>query len=553
MKIQTIGVTVLGKSKFKQIMSLILSLTMLFTLTAGLDFSAYAAATEITGGTSQNNAVSISFSKEYAVTNESGGTKWFKFTTKNSLDYWYNITIKGITASVSGRIFDKFSEEYAYAYAYSGNQNTSGGKLECNTTYYLKLDSDKGTIKFQLDCIYDEYGENDSSAKNIQINQSYQSTIASTAGRHNIDSGCSDDRKGDYKYGNDVDVVKFNSDKYAKIKLTLTNKDIDYYNSYFYGIKAIVYDKYGQYLLRLDVKPNQTGYSEFTVEKNTIYYIRFFSSSGKPGTYLFKLECAHAEFTSKTIKQATCCNEGIKQSKCTACDYVKNESVGVDRNNHKKNWIVDDNLRYRCEYCRDEFAWIDFYDLQGYDNYCTYIAYTSYYNSFITGTNPPDRTLFSPNQSITRAMFITILYRMAGEPYKNANPYKSSPFTDIKNTNVYYYDAACWALDNDITTQITFKPYNNVSREQTASFLFRYAQKNNKLGSTAYKNTNLTKFYDYDNINSWAIEAMKWANYNGMITGTQQGFANPQGSTLRIHATKILYGFGKVCGIGNFE
>jgi len=45
----------------------------------------------------------------------------------------------------------------------------------------------------------------------------------------------------------------------------------------------------------------------------------------------------------------------------------------------------------------------------------------------------------------------------------------------------------------------------------------------------------------------------QWANYNGMITGTQQGYANPQGATQRIHATKILYGFGKACNIGNFE
>ena len=148
---------------------------------------------------------------------------------------------------------------------------------------------------------------------------------------------------------------------------------------------------------------------------------------------------------------------------------------------------------------------------------------------------------------------VTILYRMAGEPYANGgNPYGSSPFTDITDTGAYYYDAACWALKNGITTETTFKPFNNVTREQTASFLFRYAKDNNQLGCRAYKNVDLSKYSDNKNISSWTIEPMQWANYNGMITGTQQGYANPQGATQRIHATKILYGFGKACNIGIF-
>ena len=46
---------------------------------------------------------------------------------------------------------------------------------------------------------------------------------------------------------------------------------------------------------------------------------------------------------------------------------------------------------------------------------------------------------------------------------------------------------------------------------------------------------------------------MAWANAYGMITGTQQGYLNPQGTTLRVHATKILYGFGTAYNIGEFE
>ncbi len=150
-------------------------------------------------------------------------------------------------------------------------------------------------------------------------------------------------------------------------------------------------------------------------------------------------------------------------------------------------------------------------------------------------------------------MMVTILYRLAGEPYKNANPYDETPFTDITDTNAYYYDAACWALDKGITTETTFKPFNAVSREETAAFLFRYASENGLIYDENYKSVSITDYKDYSSIRPWAYEAMQWANFNGMITGTDQGYANPQGATQRVHASKILYGFGKNCDIGNFK
>ena len=67
-----------------------------------------------------------------------------------------------------------------------------------------------------------------------------------------------------------------------------------------------------------------------------------------------------------------------------------------------------------------------------------------------------------------------------------------------------------------------------------------------------YKESSIEGYHDYDTIRPWAVEPLQWANYNGMITGTEQGYANPEGVTYRVHASKILYGFGKNCDIGNF-
>jgi len=193
-----------------------------------------------------------------------------------------------------------------------------------------------------------------------------------------------------------------------------------------------------------------------------------------------------------------------------------------------------------------------FNDLNNYAVYSAYVAYTSVYNSFISGTNPPYYTEFSPTKPITRAMLIAILYRMAGNPYEESNPHTENPFTDIQ-PGVYYYNAACWALDEGITNQTTFKPNDNVTREQTARFLFAYAQAKDMLGNEEYQKVSLQGYSDYNRVHEWAKEPLQWANYNGMITGTQQGYINPQGETQRIHATRILYGFGKVCNIGNFN
>jgi len=219
---------------------------------------------------------------------------------------------------------------------------------------------------------------------------------------------------------------------------------------------------------------------------------------------------------------------------------------------HYGDWKTVNGFQVKkCVGCGYEMR-LPFKDLRGYESYCDYLAYTSVYNSFIAGTNPPQYTEFSPTTSITRAMLVAIIYRMAGNPYENANPHKTNPFKDV-SPSAYYYDAACWALDRGITNQLTFKPNDKVTREQTARFLFAYAESENLLGDDGYKDVDLSEYPDYNKVHSWAVEPLQWANYNDMITGTQQGYINPQGSTQRIHASRILFGFGMTCNLGNYE
>ena len=302
----------------------------------------------------------------------------------------------------------------------------------------------------------------------------------------------------------------------------------------------------------------------------------------------FKYEektCNHRWSKETVVTEPTCHNDGHSKRNCTRCGIE--DSRILPAGHHIKQTVTpatassQGHTHSECTECGFLFGDYDtpktvsasqlpFTDIAEYEDYSGYVAYTSLYNRFITGSNPPVRDMFSPKDSITRAMFVTILYRMVGEPYKNANPYKTSPFTDIKDKSVYYYDAACCALDKKITMEKTFKPYDAVTRQQTATFLFTYAKENNMIKNDDYLKVDLSQYPDYEGyehrwlndrfvtcyypgVANWAKEPLQWANYNGMITGTQQGYINPLCATQRIHATKILYGFGKTCNIGNFE
>ena len=157
-----------------------------------------------------------------------------------------------------------------------------------------------------------------------------------------------------------------------------------------------------------------------------------------------------------------------------------------------------------------------FSDLDDYSGYYKYIGYTSISNSYIKGTSSKK---YSPTKYLTRAAAITILYRMAGSPYKNGNnPYSKNPFSDVKKTD-YYYNAACWALKNGITSSTTFNGTGYCTRQALVTFLFRYANKKGYVDS-GYKSQKLTKYSDDDSVASFATKAMKWAVYEGLISGT---------------------------------
>ena len=152
--------------------------------------------------------------------------------------------------------------------------------------------------------------------------------------------------------------------------------------------------------------------------------------------------------------------------------------------------------------------------------------------------NGTSRNTFGPNLAITRGMIVTILYRMEGEPAVT----RDCPFTDVKSGS-YYEKGVSWASENDIVSGYgngIFGPNDEITREQLAAILFRYAQ-HKKFDVNA--KTDLTEYADYNKVSTWASNALNWANANGLVNGAGRTSLNPKGYATRCQSAAILHRF----------
>lgn len=159
-----------------------------------------------------------------------------------------------------------------------------------------------------------------------------------------------------------------------------------------------------------------------------------------------------------------------------------------------------------------------------------------YENGLFSGT---DSRSFSPNASMTRAMLVTVLYRLEGEPTVTGR----SSFTDVRS-GAYYEKAVIWAAANGIVTgtdSTSFSPDAKVTREQLAAILYRYAQYR-KLDTDA--SAKLNSFTDADSVSAYASEALGWAVSESLINGAS-GKLMPKGDATRAQVAAILHRFVK--------
>ena len=155
-----------------------------------------------------------------------------------------------------------------------------------------------------------------------------------------------------------------------------------------------------------------------------------------------------------------------------------------------------------------------------------------YENYIMNGVSP---TLFQPNGTMSRAMVATVLWRLEGEPEMD----DTSVFTDVPRGQ-WYTQAIAWAYEQGIITGYgggRFGPQDNVTRQQLAAMLFRYAKTMDLDGG---ERATLSAYRDQGQVADWAREAFAWAVAKGHINGTSPTTLSPTGTATRAQCAAIL-------------
>lgn len=179
---------------------------------------------------------------------------------------------------------------------------------------------------------------------------------------------------------------------------------------------------------------------------------------------------------------------------------------------------------------------LPFTDVSTYDWFYEYVKYV-YDNGIMDGI---DVGVFGPGITTTRAMLVTMLYRVAGEPYVSG----TNDFADVA-ANTWYTDAVTWASKNGIVTGVdvgVFNPNGAITREQLATILYRYAE---YVGEDVSARASLSRFTDTGSISAYARDAMSWAVAEGILDGRTATELAPTGECTRAEvATMIARAFG---------
>ncbi len=168
-----------------------------------------------------------------------------------------------------------------------------------------------------------------------------------------------------------------------------------------------------------------------------------------------------------------------------------------------------------------------------YAEYITYVTENALMNGYDDGR-------FGPNDQTTRAQIVTVLYRLEGEPATRS----SNSFSDVSAGGQYYSSAVAWAAINNIVNGYEdgrFGPNDNVTREQIAAILYRYATYK---GYDTENAGSIANFSDAAKVSSWANTAISWAVGEGLMNG-DNGALRPQGNATRAEIAALLMRFSE--------
>ena len=234
--------------------------------------------------------------------------------------------------------------------------------------------------------------------------------------------------------------------------------------------------------------------------------------------------CQHVKVIDTPAIAATCTTDGRTEgSHCSVCNEVLSVSEVIKATGHD----FSDLDGIRCKNC-GEYVPFPFTDVPKTAWYRADVEYI-WQHGIMKGISA---TKFGPDTKMTRAMFVTVLYRMEGSP--SVEGMQIPAFTDIGAK--WCYDAIIWAYNAGVTlgkTATTFAPNDSITRAEIVTMVYRYS------GSPTV--SGVPNFTDAASVGAWARDAIIWATSVGVVNGYTDGSFGPNKTALRSEMAAMLH------------
>ncbi len=267
----------------------------------------------------------------------------------------------------------------------------------------------------------------------------------------------------------------------------------------------------GEAVAKLIFTPNASGATDVTITTSQVNDTKVELTETVAVTLPEIPICKHTHTEIQGAKEATCTEDGYTGDEiCLDCGEII-----------KKGEVIPANCPSKRFTDLDPNGW--------YHEYTDYVLK----HELMKGMS---NTTFAPNTPLSRAMLVTALYRLAGQPEVE----QDSTFTDVP-TDQYFTKAVVWAEENGIAmgvTNTTFCPNNPVTREQAATFLYRYVIE--YTNQEPVNGTDLSIYTDGKTVSEFAKPAVAWATAIGFFEGFPDGSLQPKGTLTRAQMAKLL-------------
>ena len=239
------------------------------------------------------------------------------------------------------------------------------------------------------------------------------------------------------------------------------------------------------------------------------------------------------EYTYESVSADSTIEVSFKRMANSGQNSSNTSGGGTSYIEHDKVSVDDKLVTKPADVITTTEEWINpFTDVKSEDWYYEYVKYINA-NKLMNGISDDK---FAPNDTVTRAMFVTVLYRLEKEPTAT-----KADFADVPD-GAYYENAVGWAVENGIVNGMSeseFAPDSTISREQMSAIIHRYMNFKG-VDISQGEDADITTYADFENVSPYAQDAFRYACSIGIISGTSETTLSPKDSATRAQMAAIF-------------